>query len=424
MHRLGQQVRGRVAQHVERVRVLRVARREELDPLAVGERQPQVARRTVDAREHGLLGELRPDRAGGVETGRAVGQLELGGVGKDDLHGGAEDRQGSGILESAMRARHLGRRRSRAAPAPRRPARAAGDRRETGRTTRRTSGSSSARRSPRPRSGSASRRAARRRRDARLLLISLAFIASAAFLGLHALATPGVLLGSNAGFELATPVGLVLAALFAAASSLELSSDAGRRRAARRHRLLIALLAALVVGWAVVSLAELPPLDDPLARRAARRLAARPRRARLRALRDRRVRLPPAPPATPGALRPRVRARVRAPRRGDGRHRLGAELAGLVVGVAHPHAHVVPAHRVPGASGVARGALQRALPRRDARGAPRRQRRPRRPRGLHGVHGATRRRRGRGDAERVLRARSSRSWSAPAARCTRSSATS
>src|SRR5918994_2938094 len=53
--------------------------------------------------------------------------------------------------------------------------------------------------------------AARRRRDARLFLISLAFIVRAAFLGLHALATPGVLLGPNAGFELATPVGLLLA---------------------------------------------------------------------------------------------------------------------------------------------------------------------------------------------------------------------
>ncbi len=67
--------------------------------------------------------------------------------------------------------------------------------------------------------------AARRRRDARLFLISLAFVASAAFLGLHALATPGVLLGPNAGFELATPVGLLLAALFAAAASVELRSD-------------------------------------------------------------------------------------------------------------------------------------------------------------------------------------------------------
>ena len=64
--------------------------------------------------------------------------------------------------------------------------------------------------------------AARRRRDARLVLISLAFVVSAAFLGLHALATPGVLLGPNAGFELATPFGLVFAAIFAAAASLEL----------------------------------------------------------------------------------------------------------------------------------------------------------------------------------------------------------
>src|SRR5262245_31271820 len=64
--------------------------------------------------------------------------------------------------------------------------------------------------------------AARRRRDARLFLISLAFVASSAFLGLHALATPTVLLGPNAGFELATPAGLVIAGVFAAVSSLEL----------------------------------------------------------------------------------------------------------------------------------------------------------------------------------------------------------
>ena len=106
--------------------------------------------------------------------------------------------------------------------------------------------------------------AARRRRDARLFLISLAFVASAAFLGLPALATPGVLLGPNAGFELATPVGLLLAALFAAAASLELRSE----RAEGVLRLAPALLVSLgviVVGWATISLAELPPLDDPLA---------------------------------------------------------------------------------------------------------------------------------------------------------------
>ena len=106
--------------------------------------------------------------------------------------------------------------------------------------------------------------AARRRRDARLFLISLAFIASAAFLGLHALATPGVLLGPNAGFELATPFGLLLAAMFAAGAALELRSDQAERVLRWAPALLVAL-GAIVAAWATVSLAELPPLDDPLA---------------------------------------------------------------------------------------------------------------------------------------------------------------
>ena len=63
--------------------------------------------------------------------------------------------------------------------------------------------------------------AARRRRDARLALVSLGFIASAGFLGLHALATPGVLLDKNAGFELATPVGLLIGSVFVVLSALE-----------------------------------------------------------------------------------------------------------------------------------------------------------------------------------------------------------
>jgi adenylate cyclase len=105
--------------------------------------------------------------------------------------------------------------------------------------------------------------AARRRRDARLFLISLAFIVSAAFLGLHALATPGVLLGPNAGFELATPIGLLLAAGFAAAAALELDAEESERVLRWAPGLLVAL-GALVAVWATVSLAELPPLDDPL----------------------------------------------------------------------------------------------------------------------------------------------------------------
>jgi class 3 adenylate cyclase len=106
--------------------------------------------------------------------------------------------------------------------------------------------------------------AARRRRDARLFLISLGFVASAAFLGLHALATPGVLLGKNAGFELATPIGLALSSLFAAASAVELT-HAAARRVLNAGRALLAALVAVIAGWAVVSLAELPPLDAPLA---------------------------------------------------------------------------------------------------------------------------------------------------------------
>ena len=106
--------------------------------------------------------------------------------------------------------------------------------------------------------------AARRRRDARLLLVSLAFLASAAFLGLHALATPGVLLGKNAGFELATPVGLLVAAAFAAASSIEFSAR-GAERVLRAAPVLLGALATLVAVWAFVSLTTLPPLDRPLA---------------------------------------------------------------------------------------------------------------------------------------------------------------
>jgi len=105
--------------------------------------------------------------------------------------------------------------------------------------------------------------AARRRRDARLFLISLAFIASSGFLGLHALATPGVLLGKNAGFELATPFGLAVAGGFAAASGAELSHERARQ-VLRFSDVLIGALVALMALWAFVSLAKLPPLDEAI----------------------------------------------------------------------------------------------------------------------------------------------------------------
>jgi class 3 adenylate cyclase len=111
---------------------------------------------------------------------------------------------------------------------------------------------------------------ARRRADARLFLVSLVFLSSAGFLLLHALATPQVLLtGRNAGFAIATPVGLLLAAVFAAASAIELTPERAEA-VLRRQALLRGGLGLVMVGWAVVSLFGLPPLDRPLPEEASR----------------------------------------------------------------------------------------------------------------------------------------------------------
>ncbi len=102
--------------------------------------------------------------------------------------------------------------------------------------------------------------AASRRGDARLMLISLAFLSGGGFLALHALATPGVLLdGPNQGFVLATPVGLLLGAGFAALSTRDDQGPAALRTA---RVLRVGLLVAMAV-WGGLSLAEVPPLDDP-----------------------------------------------------------------------------------------------------------------------------------------------------------------
>jgi class 3 adenylate cyclase/cytochrome bd-type quinol oxidase subunit 2 len=106
--------------------------------------------------------------------------------------------------------------------------------------------------------------AATRRGDARLILVSYAFLASAGFLGLHALATPGVLQPqSNAGFVVATPAGLTLAAAFAALSVSPLAGPRGQLLL-RHHVALRRALLALMLAWAAVSLLRLPPLNGPL----------------------------------------------------------------------------------------------------------------------------------------------------------------
>src|SRR3954449_4697507 len=97
-----------------------------------------------------------------------------------------------------------------------------------------------------------------RRGDARLFLVSLGFLAAAGFLGLHALATPGVLLDApNGGFVLATPVGLLVAAALAALSA------APAEVVMRNLQRLRLGLVALMILWAVASLAAIAPLNDP-----------------------------------------------------------------------------------------------------------------------------------------------------------------
>jgi len=107
--------------------------------------------------------------------------------------------------------------------------------------------------------------AALRRGDARVLLVSLGFLAAAGFLGLHALATPGVLLAApNAGFVIATPVGIAIASVLAVMSGLDISGERGVK-VMRLAPVLRGGLVASMALWAVVSLARLPPLNNDTA---------------------------------------------------------------------------------------------------------------------------------------------------------------
>lgn len=103
--------------------------------------------------------------------------------------------------------------------------------------------------------------AALRRDDPRLSWMAAGFLTMAAFLGLHALATPKVLLDApNRGFELAMPIGLTLGAAmiwWSAAGRHDRESSASRRLA-RSLRWLVLLVAAC---WGAISLAGLPPLN-------------------------------------------------------------------------------------------------------------------------------------------------------------------
>lgn len=111
--------------------------------------------------------------------------------------------------------------------------------------------------------------AARRRSDARVLLVGYAFMLAAGFLLLHALATPGVVVAlPNSGFEIATPVGLALAAVFFALASLDYGARASQRIVAADGAIRTGLV-SVMLAWGVVSVLELPPLAQPLGERAA-----------------------------------------------------------------------------------------------------------------------------------------------------------
>lgn len=119
-------------------------------------------------------------------------------------------------------------------------------------------------------------RAARSRDDARLWLVSLVFVISAGFLGLHALVTPGVLLEtSNLGFALPTRMGLLLAAVAALASSVEFTpARTARLRRLRWHLSVLVWALLAVCGVVVVVGLPLGPSPDPAVRDGAAVVAA------------------------------------------------------------------------------------------------------------------------------------------------------
>lgn len=105
-------------------------------------------------------------------------------------------------------------------------------------------------------------REAARRADARLFLVSMTFAVPAGFFGLHALATPGVLVDrALTGFIVATPMGLLIGAVFAVASSIEFSA-AGAGRILRLQNLIRVLGVLAVVTWAFLTFARFDALES------------------------------------------------------------------------------------------------------------------------------------------------------------------
>jgi adenylate cyclase len=123
--------------------------------------------------------------------------------------------------------------------------------------------------------GYAAGEAANRRGDARVLLLSLAFMATGGFMGLHAFGTAGVLFSeSRAGFQIAIPVGLLVAAVFAAGSAfVDARPELGPRLIRQRGKLRGAVVIVMAT-WFLWTLANLPPLSGPNSEAATGRVLA------------------------------------------------------------------------------------------------------------------------------------------------------
>lgn len=106
--------------------------------------------------------------------------------------------------------------------------------------------------------------ASTRRGDARVLLISLAFLATGGFLGLHAIGTPGILFSSElSGFKVAIPVGLLVAAVFGFGSAFVDWDSSFAAVVMSRRAVLRRIVLGLMALWFLWTVTKLPPLNHP-----------------------------------------------------------------------------------------------------------------------------------------------------------------
>ena len=83
---LGHYVRGRMAHHVQVI--ITALAGDDRNRLAIGQGPRQVAHLVANPHGKCRLCQAGADRGGGVKAGGAVGQFELGSIGKDHVHGG------------------------------------------------------------------------------------------------------------------------------------------------------------------------------------------------------------------------------------------------------------------------------------------------------------------------------------------------